>query len=237
MAATAVGELKFQGRESETYDAIRELIVQGQLAPGSRIIESDLVERLGAERKAVRTAIERLEGEDLVTKLPGGRARWAVSPLTIDDIRELHEITGELEGLAAQRAALMDPKERSGLLEKLESINQKLRALADQDSPLTSHRVAELEAAFHCTIVDVAGGRRLRMICEGLKPQAARYAFAYSAFLFPAASALVNAHQVIIDAISGGDPGAADQAIQRYLAAGAESYATIMESVGERGTW
>jgi DNA-binding GntR family transcriptional regulator len=237
MATSSVERPKSEIRENQAYEAVRELIVQGQLAPGARIIESDLVERLGAERKAVRAAIERLEQEDLVTKLPGGRARWTVSPLTIDDIRELHQITAELEGLAAQKAACMPPAERQEVLDGLESINDKLRKLLDEDSPLVKHRVAELEAAFHCTIVDMAGGRRLRQICEGLKPQAARYAFAYSAFMFPSVSSLLQGHQAIVDAIADGDPDAADKAVHIYLATGAKNYAKVIESVGERGTW
>jgi DNA-binding GntR family transcriptional regulator len=237
MTVISVVKPKPEIREDEAYGAVRELIVQGQLAPGSRVIESDLVERLGAEGKAIRAAIERLEQEDLVTKLPGGRARWAVSPLTVEDIRELCEIPAEHAGLAAQRAARMEPNERRKLIDSLSSINNKLRALADEDSPLIKHRVAELVAAFHCTIVDMAGGRRLREICEGLKPQAARYAFAYSAFLFPSISNLLTGHQAIFDAIEKGDPETADYAVHRYFAGGAENYAGVMESVGERGTW
>jgi GntR family transcriptional regulator of vanillate catabolism len=237
MATTTIERNRPAIRESETYDMIRELIVLGQLAPGGRIIESDLVERLGVDRKTVRTAIQRLEQEDLVAKLPGGRARWAVSPLTIDDIRELHEITAELEGLAGRRAATLDEEARQRLVDQLESINDELRKLADSESPLNSHRVADLESAFHCTIVDVAGGRRLRKICHSLKPQAARYAYAYTAFLIPAASALAGAHTAIVEAIQRGDGDAADRAIQEYLAAGADNYAEVMETVGERGTW
>jgi DNA-binding GntR family transcriptional regulator len=237
MATTTAEKPKPAIRESETYEMIRELIVMGQLAPGGRVIESDLVERLGADRKAVRAAIQRLEQEDLVTRLPGGRARWVVSPLTIEDIRELHEITAELEGLAGRRAATLDKEARQRLIEKLEAINDELKALADSESPLDSHRVADLESAFHCTIVEDAGGHRLRKILESLKPQAARYSYAYTSYLVPAASALADAHSSIVEAIEAGDPDAADRAIQEYLLDSADRFGEVMKTLGERGTW
>ena len=48
-------------------DAIRERIMAGDLAPGERLIERDLVERYEVGRGTVRAALQRLEHEGLVT--------------------------------------------------------------------------------------------------------------------------------------------------------------------------
>ena len=114
-------------RAPATYETILELIVQNELAPGSRLIETDLVERLGVERRAVRAMLQRLEHEGLVTRLDGGRARWVVSPLTLRDFIELMEIMAELEGLAARRAANLPLPARKKLVEKLRA-NQRQAA-------------------------------------------------------------------------------------------------------------
>ncbi|MFB6240160.1 MAG: GntR family transcriptional regulator, partial [Gemmatimonadota bacterium] len=53
-------------RSGETYTRLRELIVRGQLAPGSRIIETDVAERLGVSRTPVRSALQRLEQEGFI---------------------------------------------------------------------------------------------------------------------------------------------------------------------------
>jgi DNA-binding GntR family transcriptional regulator len=224
-------------RTPATYETILELIVQGELAPGSRLIETDLVERLGVERRAVRSMLQRLEHEGLVTRLDGGRARWVVAPLTLVDFTELMEIMAELEGLAARRAAKLPLPQRKRLVEKLRAINTRLRKAADGETPLDTVRAAQQVSHFHCDLVEGAGGARLTAICESMKPQAARYAHAYIGFIVPTFTASADEHSLVIDAIERGDAEGADRAIRRNLAKGAERYARVMETVGEKGIW
>jgi GntR family transcriptional regulator of vanillate catabolism len=82
---------------------LREMILDGELAPGARIAELALVERLGASRTPIRTALARLQDEGLLATLPGGG--YAVKDFSEADIRDAIEIRGTLEGLAARRAA------------------------------------------------------------------------------------------------------------------------------------
>ena len=51
---------------------LRELILAGELAPGLRLLEVTLAERLGVSRTPVRTALVRLEQEGLLDSLPAG---------------------------------------------------------------------------------------------------------------------------------------------------------------------
>ena len=51
---------------------LRELIVGGELKPGTRIAELALVERLGASRTPIRMALVRLQEEGLLEALPNG---------------------------------------------------------------------------------------------------------------------------------------------------------------------
>ena len=65
------------------YEQLRDLIVHGHLAPGSRIVESDVAGRLGVSRTPVRGALQRLQQEGYIVDPSGGRlARPTVSPLT-----------------------------------------------------------------------------------------------------------------------------------------------------------
>ncbi len=82
---------------------LRELIVGGELKPGSRIAELTLVERLGASRTPIRAALVRLEEEGLLDALPGGG--FAVKDFSESDIHDAIEVRGTLEGLAARLAA------------------------------------------------------------------------------------------------------------------------------------
>jgi DNA-binding GntR family transcriptional regulator len=147
------------------------------------------------------------------------------------------EIMGELEGLAARRAANLALPARKKLVEKLRAINVKLRKAADGDSPVDTVRAAQQVSDFHCSLVEGAGGNRLTAICESLKPQAARYAHAYIGFIVPTFVASADEHKAVIDAIERGDGDGADRAIRKNLTKGTERYARAMETVGEKGIW
>src|SRR5215472_14482469 len=97
------------------FEQLREMIVHGRLAPGSRIVEADLTERLGVSRTPVRAALHLLEKEGYVVATAAGRrkARLAITPVTKEDARELYAIVGHLEGLAARYTARLDAARRA----------------------------------------------------------------------------------------------------------------------------
>lgn len=83
-------------------DRVRELIVQGELAPGSRLNERLLCERLGVSRTPLRESFKALAAEGLVELHPNRGA--AVTPLTVGRIRETFAVLGALEALAGELA-------------------------------------------------------------------------------------------------------------------------------------
>src|SRR5918994_4738118 len=90
-------------RPEQVYARLRDLIVQGLLSPGSRIIETEIATRLGVSRTPVREALQRLQQEGFVTGAPGAQqSRLTVAPLTPEDVHELLAIVGALEGLGAR---------------------------------------------------------------------------------------------------------------------------------------
>jgi GntR family transcriptional regulator of vanillate catabolism len=82
---------------------LRELILAGELAGGTRIAELALVERLGVSRTPIRAALMRLEQEGLLQVLPGGG--YAVRTFSERDVSDAIELRGTLEGLLARLAA------------------------------------------------------------------------------------------------------------------------------------
>src|SRR5688572_4028025 len=93
-------------RPDQVYARLRDLIVQGSLGPGSRIVETEIATRLGVSRTPVREALQRLQQEGFVIGAPGAQqSRLTVAPLTRDDVHELLDIVGALEGLGAYRGA------------------------------------------------------------------------------------------------------------------------------------
>lgn len=83
-------------------DALRERIMGGELVPGERLIERDLVERYEVGRGTVRAALARLENEGLVT-VETHRGAF-VRQLDTDGLRGLFELRTALEVESAYRA-------------------------------------------------------------------------------------------------------------------------------------
>ena len=89
-------------RHGNAVAALREMIVAGELAPGSRLKEVELGSTLGVSRTPLREAIKVLASEGLVLLLPNRSA--VVSPLDLAGCEALYEVVIVLEELAARLA-------------------------------------------------------------------------------------------------------------------------------------
>jgi DNA-binding GntR family transcriptional regulator len=225
------------GRPTQVYGQLKTLIVQGKLAPGSRIIETDIAERLGVSRTPVREALQRLQQEGYVVGAPlPHQSRLTVAPLTKQDVRELLNIVGTLEGLAAFGAAERAAPERARLARALRALNLDFRRAAETRE--TDHnRVYDFDDAFHQRLVDEGAGARLRALHEAVKPQAERYIRMYLSLLVGDIRPSVDEHEVIIRAIRDGDAEGAQQAVQMNWRHAAERLGRVIEVAGERGSW
>jgi DNA-binding GntR family transcriptional regulator len=226
-----------QSRIAATYEKIRDLIVTGRLAPGSRIIENTLAERLNVSRTPVRGALQRLQQEGYVQSSPGGRqARLAVTPLTRDDGRELFWIVGELEGMAACRVAEQSRAERLALAQDLRGINGALLAAA-REPQLDARRIFDLHTRFHQRYVEAAGAPRLLALHASIGPQVERYRRLYSTAQGGEIHESLAEHEVIIRRIEEGDADGAERAVRVNWRNAAERLAQLIEALGERGSW
>ena len=86
----------------EVLERLRDLIIQGELAPGMKLNERVLCERLSTSRTPVREAIKYLASEGLVELLPNRGA--IVTLITAATVREMFELLGALEALAGELA-------------------------------------------------------------------------------------------------------------------------------------
>ena len=86
----------------EVVERLRDLIIQGELAPGVKLNERVLCERLRTSRTPVREAIKYLASEGLVELLPNRGA--IVTPVTPTTVREMFVVLGALEALAGELA-------------------------------------------------------------------------------------------------------------------------------------
>ena len=84
-------------------ERLRTLIIEGQLAPGARLNERELSERLGVSRTPLREAFRMLAADGLLVQLPNRGAQ--VVTLSREDVGHAFEVIASLEGLAGELAA------------------------------------------------------------------------------------------------------------------------------------
>lgn len=226
-----------RSRISDAYERLRESIVLGRLAPGTRVIESALAERLGASRTPVRSALHLLRQEGyVVASGTGARTSLTVAPLTQEDGRELFWIVGELEGLAANWTARLDGDPRSAVAAEMGRLNEALRA-ASREEPSDPARLFDLHTRFHQCYVDACRGARVRAMHGSVKPQAERYRRLYSTALGSHVESSLAEHGVIVERIAAGEPEGAERAVKDNWRNAAERLERLIERVGERGSW
>jgi len=83
---------------------LRDMIAQNELAPGDRIREQALAERLAVSRTPLREALRILAAERLIELLPNRGA--IVAALSMNEVEDLLSVLGQLEALAGEQAAL-----------------------------------------------------------------------------------------------------------------------------------
>jgi GntR family transcriptional regulator, vanillate catabolism transcriptional regulator len=159
MAETVQGGDKAQSQAVRAQIELRKLVLSGELAPGERVSELPLVDRLGVSRTPVRLALVKLEEEGLLEAIPSGG--FAVRAFSERDAMEAVEIRGTMEGLAArfaaERGAPRDLLARAATC--LDAIDAVLERPAAEAMDLS--RYVALNAEFHELVAEMAGSDTL----------------------------------------------------------------------------
>ncbi len=151
----------------QVYSSIKNAIIAGEFEPGRRLIEEKLAEDMKTSRTPVREAIQKLEKEGLIYRLP--RGGFAVKGVSEDEVEEVFGLRGILEGYAGFLAtARMDEEE----LKALEDV------IAKEEECLKNMNTEEfirLDSEFHDTLYRAAKNNRLYGLLNDLRDYMYRY--------------------------------------------------------------
>lgn len=199
-----IEKLSFADRAT---DLLRAEIVQGRLAPGTRLTEIDLATQLGTGRGTVRAALAALEAEDLIVKQP--YTGWAVRDISQKTLWETYTLRCALEGLAARLVAgALTAEIRDALHAAFQRLEQ---AEASGDG---GERVAA-DLGFHRTLVNLAGHDSLSRQYFALSNKF-EWLYRWSENHWPSRIDLAMWHRPIVEAVLSGDPEAAERAIREH---------------------
>ena len=206
----------------EVVSRLRDLIIQGELAPGVKLNERVLCERLRTSRTPVREAIKYLASEGLVELLPNRGA--IVTPITATTVREMFVVLGALEALAGELACA----------NASDADIAEIRALHYQ--MLAHHARGELAQYFRCNqeihlrLVECAGNAALSNTYRALNGHVrrARYMANLSRERWDHA---VQEHEKILDAVMRRDGALLSRLLRSHLI---NKMQVVLEALGQQ---
>ena len=190
---------------------LRTEIMNGSLPRGVRIIEGKWAEKFGVAQGSIREAINILALEGFVNKESGRSAR--VVHLTEEDVAQLYELRGAMEGLAARQAVQTRPD-----LSKVQSAMDSMRRAANEGN---CEALLQYDLQFHLELCELSGNP---FIIE----QSRRLLVPFFAFVRMRVAASgqgtspwdkdLEAHQRIIDLVREAEGEVAEQYVKKAMA-------------------
>ncbi len=174
------------------FNTLRQAILKGELAPGERLMEIALANRLGVSRTPVREAIRKLELEGLVLMIP--RKGAEVACISEKTLRDVLEVRRTLESLAVELACQRITDDQ---LHQLIQANEDFKESFASNDPIF---IAQRDEAFHDVIYAATDNQKLVQMMNGLREQIYRFRLEYIKYESKRLD-LVTEHNGIIEAL------------------------------------
>jgi DNA-binding GntR family transcriptional regulator len=154
----------------QAYETLHQAILSGELEPGTRLPIDDLAGQLNMSNVPIREALKKLDARGMVEHIPHRGAR--VTPLSIEDVREIYEVRLELEPLAIARACEAFTSEHAAVARGwLDRLNASINS--DDDTIWLAH------TGFHFSLYSASGSKWLMRSIEPVWASSERYRRAF----------------------------------------------------------
>lgn len=208
VAHATIALLQSSSLANVVQQEIERAILAGEHAPGSKLIEATLAQKMGVSRGPVREAFRMLEEAGLV-RTEKNRGVF-VRDIPIDEAVEIFDLRAAMDELVGRQLAAnittAQLKEIRGLVEAME------KAVKAEDA----YHYHLLNLQFHDRLVEMAGNRKLTAIYRKLIKELSLFRRLNLAdgWLLPISA---NEHRQILKAISAGDADAAGRAMFQHV--------------------
>ena len=210
MAAATPGSPRVgEAARAHAYTALRHSILNGDLAPGQRLVEEELAATLGVTRQSLRAALLDLTTEGLVERIPNRGARVRV--VSTAEAVQITECRMALEALCAVKAALNVTDEEAAQLREL---GENLKRAVAEGNPF---KYSELNRELHRRVGVISRQAVAVTLLDKLHGQLVRHQFQLA--LRPGRPEVsVSEHLAILNAIADRRPEEANLAVRAHLA-------------------
>jgi DNA-binding GntR family transcriptional regulator len=151
-----------QPLKEQAYQALRKMILSGELVPGQRLVEAQLAKNLQVSRTPIREALAQLQRESLI--VIDSTHGLQVATFTAKDAAQLYECRIALEQVSVVAAC---HNATATQLRKLHRLVQQSEKLADsKPSQLLNFQLLELDYQFHRLIAEMSGNLWLQAMLD-----------------------------------------------------------------------
>jgi DNA-binding GntR family transcriptional regulator len=200
--------LEHQTLEELAYRRIRRALVEGQLAPGQRIVASAVAKAGGISRIPVMQALRRLESEGFVRINP--HKDVVVATLSPEEFRERFLLMAALEALCVREA---DGKIAPAVLKRLRALQEEI--IAARAAGNTARAVAA-DSDFHRVLWETSGLRQVVQVLQNVWDRGEYYRVIMHARRGGFAKESLAEHEEILEALEAQDAARAAKAIERH---------------------
>ena len=208
---------------SRAFDSIKADIIDGQIAQGSKIVESDLALQYGISRGPLREAIHRLEQMKLVVRIPHAGSR--VVKLDTRMMEDIYTARESLEGMAARLAARNMSDE--SVAELTELLDQHEKAISQTNGKAYFQREGDID--FHYRIAAASQNRWILENLSGELYQLIRMCRHQSGQYPSRAQTALDQHRQIAAAIAQRDEELAEILMRRHISGAWKIVKQILE--------
>lgn len=199
---------------------LHEAISSGQLAPGTRLVETELSEVLSVSRGTLREALRHLVQEGLVVS--DERGRLLVRTLTISEIRDIFAVRRSLETLAVE--TLCELPDRTAVVRALRESLDKLRNTEQELAELV-----EADLGFHQQLCSLTGNATLVQSWQHISGLL-RATISRSGHELALRNTDWQRHAPIVDTIEAGDTDRAREVLRTHMHETTERIVALLET-------
>jgi len=207
----------------QVADSLRERLLRGEFAPGSRIPEEDIASDLQVSRNSVREGLQILVSEGLVHRSLHRGA--VVSDLDPEELADVYQARRIIE-IASLRAAFRS----KGTW--LTPVVAALEAMATAASAGDVPTLLDADRRFHEAIVAASGSQRIRRFYRNLQTEI-RLTRTWHGDREPSPVFFAR-HKEVVEAIQAGDARQAERLLARIIDAGEARVRTSVQTVAAR---
>ena len=223
ITATPEESLEVPTLARRSFDSIKSDIISGQLAQGTKIVESDLALKYGISRGPLREAIHRLEQIKLIVRIPHAGSR--VVTLDVKMMQDIYTAREALEGMAARLAARLMPDADIEALSML--LNQHSENINETAGKAYLQREGDID--FHYRIALASENRWIQQNLHGELYQLIRMCRHQSGQFPSRAQTALDQHRQIANAIAQRDEELAELLMRRHISGAWEIVKKILE--------